>query len=100
MKNKYENDNNKNESNSRLQILMKQILYFLTNLSQNNEKIKQEIFCLMKNILELCEYLFQTDRTTLLDFIFVILKGSTALQECVLGSDTMLINSFKSRKKI
>ena len=53
----------------------------------------------MKNILELCEYLFQEDRTTLLDFIFVILKGSTALQECVLGSDTMLINSFKSRKK-
>ena len=96
---KYESNDSKNESNSGLQVLMKQILNFLTNLSQNNEKIKQEIFCTMKNILELCEYLFQKDRSALLDFIFIILKGSTALQECVLGSDIMLINSFKSRKK-
>ena len=97
IKGKFEGE--KNESNSGLQSLMKQILNFLTNLSNNNEKIKQEIFCAMKNILELCECLFQKDRTTLLDFIFVILKGSTTLQECVLGSNIMLINSFKSRKK-
>ena len=61
--------------------------------------MKQDIFCIMKTILELSEYLFQKDKTPLLDFIFVILKGSTALQECVLGSDMMLINSFKNRKK-
>ena len=103
-KDKKENVNansNKNEqANFGLKTLMKQILTFLTNLSQDNEKIKQEIFCGMKNILDLCEYLFQKDRTILLDFIFVILKGSTALQECVLGSATMLINSFKNRKKV
>ena len=99
MKGKNENEYSKIESNSSLQNLMKQILNFLTNLSQNNEKIKQEIFCIMKTILELSECLFQKDKATLLDFIFVILKGSTALQECVLGSEMMLINSFRNRKK-
>ena len=86
------------QANLGLQALMRQVLKFLTYLSRDNEKIKQEIFLGMKNILELCEYLFQKDRTILLDFIFVILKGSTALQEYVLGSNAMLINALKNRK--
>ena len=99
-KDKKDMNNKNDQTNLGLKALMKQILTFLTNLSQDNEKIKQEIFVGMKNILDLCEYLFQKDRTILLDFIFVILKGSNALQECVLGSTTMLVNSFKNRKQI
>ena len=65
--------------------LLKNILIFLSYLSQGNEEIKQMIFMDLDIILNLAEKIFPFDRSVLLNFIFKLIEGSEILQEYVVG---------------
>ena len=88
-----ENIKNNDNINSSLKALMSQILTFYTYLLDknkdflNNDEKKENFFLYMKNILELCEYLFKDNLTILLNFIFIILKDSQTLQENLLSEN-------------
>ena len=85
------NQNNDEDSKiSNMSSMLKLILKFLIYLSENNEDIKQKIFIKLQYILEFSEYIYNKDRSVLLDFIFDLLKDSESLQECILSGKLKL----------
>ena len=79
------NTNNDEESKiSNMSSMLKLILKFLIYLSESNEDIKQKIFIKLQFILEFSEFIYNKDRSVLLDFIFDLLNDSESLQECIL----------------
>ena len=91
------NLNNKNIIVS-TQKAVKTILEFLTDLSKDNEEIKEKIFLDLDVILELAENLFVKDRSILLNFIFKLIDNSEVLQEYVTGGKLNLISNIKNSK--
>ena len=65
--------------NEKIQEIVNQILDFLGCFSEHNEDIKKKIFYDLKKICNLYEKYNQGEFTTLLNFIFNVLKGSESL---------------------
>ena len=70
---------------SSIKSMLDLILKFLLHLSKNNENIKQDIFNILTSILEFSEYIYNKDKTDLLNFIFGLLDDSESLQDFILS---------------
>ena len=64
--------------------MLKLILKFMIYLSKNNEDIKKDIFNNLTQILEFSDYIYTSDKSDLLNFIFEILDDSETLQDDIL----------------